>query len=687
MTSLIGYRWSPQWLRSRRLHYIVGGTGILFVLFALLRIVFLFGFSDATGRDDIDSGTILKALGIGFRFDLRLAVLVMLPVAALAIIPRWNLATLPPLRWIARLYLALAVFALLLIYILDFGHYAYLAIRINSTVFKFIQDAGISGGMVWQSYPVVWITLGWLATGTLTLAALFALERSIFRRARIPVSRWSAAGGFAMMIVLTFLGLLGRVSNINIENPTPLRWNDAFFSGNEAVGALGLNPVIFLYDTLEVPQDPYDEALVREYYPVMSAYLGVDNPDASQLNFTRRVGPQPHRLKFSRPPNVIFVMLESLGASRLGAYGNPLDPSPNLDALARSGWFFERFYVPFTGTAKTVWASITGIPDVSRQATATRNPLITRQHTLINALEDYEKLYLIGGSASWANISALIRQSIDGVTLYQEGHWRAPNVDVWGISDLDLFKESDLILRDLPRDRPFFAYIQTAANHRPFTIPPNNDDFQPVAITLEEAQEYGFVSVEQFNAVRLLDYNVGRLMEMAREGGYFDNTIFVFFGDHNDRITKLPHMPPAFEQLALESLHVPHIIYAPGLLEPRVIEETVSLVDVLPTVAGLLGLEYVNTTLGRDIQMPAPEGERVVPVVLRDSAYPLIGAATRNFVVRMNHDGSEPSLHDLRSDKPLQNVADRHPEEFRRLSDIARGAYETSRLMFYRNVR
>jgi hypothetical protein len=53
----------------------------------------------------------------------------------------------------------------------------------------------------------------------------------------------------------------------------------------------------------------------------------------------------------------------------------------------------------------------------------------------------------------------------------------------------------------------------------------------------------------------------------------------------------------------------------------------------------------------------------------------------------MNHDGSEPSLHDLRSAEPRQNVADLHPAEFERLSTIARGAYETSRLLLYRNVR
>ena len=59
---------------------------------------------------------------------------------------------------------------------------------------------------------------------------------------------------------------------------------------------------------------------------------------------------------------------------------------------------------------------------------------------------------------------------------------------------------------------------------------------EPCAVS---SRANGFRNAAQYNAVRLLDYNVGRYMEMARESGYFDNTLFVFFGDHNNRITTL----------------------------------------------------------------------------------------------------------------------------------------------------
>lgn len=673
------------WLQSRRLRYGVGAAGLVFLLLALLRLVFVLGFSGLDISAFANDPQLRETLGIGLRFDLRLAVLLMLPLAVLAWLPRWNLTRLPLLRHLARGYWLLVLGVVGLIYIIDFGHYAYLGVRINATVLRYLEDAQISQQMVRESYPVLWIALGWLAVLGVWFYGFVRLERATLAREPRAIRRTSLVVGSVFGLIAVLLALLGRVENLNLENPVPLRWSDAFFSGNAQIAAVGLNPVLFLYDTFKAGQAQFDESQVREHYPAVARYLGVNQPDAQTLTFTRQQAVQPYRV--AGAPNVMFVMLESLGTSAVGAYGNPLNPTPNLDRLATESWFFRHFYVPVTGTAKTVWASITGVPDVTRQETATRHPLITRQHTLINAFTDYQKLYMIGGNAGWANINALIQQSIEGVKLYQESDWRSPLVDVWGISDLDLFKESDRILRDLPKDRPFFAYVQTSGNHRPFTIPKDNDGFQISHLSLAQVQAAGSRSVEQYNAVRLLDFNIGKLMELAKAGGYYDNTIFVFFGDHNTRISQIPHMPPAFEQLGLESNHVPMLIHAPGMLKAKVIDEAVGLVDLLPTVAGMAGIPFSNGAMGRDIQQPAPEGERVVPLVLREGTFPLIGGVTQHHLLQMQHDGSAPTLHDLRSATPLDSVAEQNPEEFQRLVELTRGLHESARLMLYRNVR
>lgn len=670
-------------LYSRRLRYGIGAIGLVFALLVCLRLIFVLGFSGV----GLQEAALLETLGIGLRFDLRLAVLMLLPLALLAWLPRWNLLNTRALRWLARGYLLLVLGVVGLVYIIDFGHYAYLGVRLNATVLRYLEDAQISRQMVWETYPVLWITLSWLMAVVLWTYALIRLERITLDREKQSAGVVAIASVAVIGVVAILLSLLGRVANLNLENPVPLRWSDAFFSGNNQIAAVGLNPVLFLFDTLKVGQSQFDEAKVREHYPQVAHYLGVTRPDAEQLSFVREQAVQPYRFAGERAPNVMFVMLESLGTSAVGAYGNPLNPTPNLDRLASQSWFFKHFYVPVTGTAKTVWGSITGVPDVTRQETATRNPLITRQHTLINAFEAYQKFYMIGGNAGWANINGLIRQSIEGVKLYDERHWRSPRVDVWGISDLDLFKESDDILRAVAKDQPFFAYVQTSGNHRPFTIPASNDSFVVKDLSLEQVQAAGSRSVEQYNAVRLLDYNIGRLMEIAKAGGYHDNTIFVFFGDHNTRISQIPHMAPAFEQLGLESNNVPLLIYAPGRLQPKVIEEAVGLSDLLPTVAGMAGIPFLNGAMGRDIQQPVPEGERMVPLVLSEGTFPVIGGVTKDFLLQMQHDGSSPTLHDLASQTPREDVAQQHPEEFQRLQALTLGLHESARLMLYRNVR
>lgn len=675
------------WLNSRRLRFLAGGAGLFFVLFVFLRAIFILGFSSVDISESGVAENFWQTLFIGLRFDLRLAILCMLPLVVLAYLPRFNLASSRLMRWLGRGYLLIVLLGLVLLYFLDFGHYDYLGVRLNATVFRFASDAEISTAMLWQSYPVIWITLAWLSLSALFFAGFVFLENKTLASPATAIPRLQIVGASVAVTLLAFVGILGRV-DVNFHNPVPLRWSDAFFSGNGDLAAIGLNPIIFLYDTARVDEVPYEKDLVEAHYELVSEYLGVDEPDVGSLNFYRHEpAGEPLLTSEGRVPNVVFVMLESLGASRVSAYGLPLKTTPNLDRLASEGWFFEQFYIPVTGTAKTIWASITGISDVTRTETASRNPFISKQHTLINAFKDHRKMYMLGGSAGWANVRAVILNSIDGIELYEEGYWKGPDVDTWGISDLQLFREANEILAAQPKDQPFFAYIQTAGNHRPFTMPDDRGDFEEDFPPEEEIAHWGFRSHAQYNAVRFLDYNIGEFMKMAERSGYLDNTIFVFFGDHNNRITQLPHMPPIQEQLGLESHHVPHIIYAPGLLEPRVISTTTGLADVLPTVLGLMGLEYENRTLGRDISKEAPEGDRAVPVVLREGQFPVIGMVTQNFLLKMNYDGSDATLHEMDSMQPRENVAEDYPEVFENLGRLTRGVYETSRYMLYHNVR
>lgn len=671
--------------QSRRARYILAISCIFFVLFVCLRLIFYSYFSEVGDTLAVDRDTLLKALSIGVRFDLRLALILALPLFLLAILPYFNLTSSVVIRRLASIYIVLTVAMVGLFYIFDFGHYSYLGTRINVTAMRFIGDAAISSQMVWESYPVIWILVGWLtAIFAVTKIARIISKKTLAMPGR-QFSNWQVSLGMAALLIFMVAMMFGRFSQV------PLRWNHAYFSGDSAVAALGLNPVLYFYKTVSNHEAKYDLEQVKKYYPVITRYLGVTELDPELLNYDRYMPAADHAVVApgQRKPNVIFIMLESLGASRVGIYGNPLKPTPNLDNMAENGIWAPHFYVPLSGTARTVFSSITGIPDIVRLSTASRNPMFTDQRVVMNYFTEHDKYYFLGGSAGWANMSAFIQHSVSDIQLFEEDDHTEPVVDVWGISDLSLFKEFDRFMAKRNSDKPFFAIIQTAANHRPFTIPDEGSGFESISLPEKTVNKWGYRSNEQLNAVRLLDFNIGKFMEMAKAGGYFEDTLFVLYGDHNNRITSTPHMAPFHEKvkLDLDGLHVPFIMYSPRYLEPQKLEGAYSLVDVMPTVAGLLGIPYVNTTMGRDMFLPAPEGERAVYVESKvgKPGHHAIGMITENFAVRMHDDYSDPTLHKLFSPTPEQDVKLIYPEKYHQLRELLIAYYETSLFQFYHN--
>lgn len=90
---------------------------------------------------------------------------------------------------------------------------------------------------------------------------------------------------------------------------------------------------------------------------------------------------------------------------------------------------------------------MTGIPDIEEVETSSRNPLVVRQHVIANEMGDYAKFYFLGGSASWGEIRGLLSTNIKGLRIYEEGSYTAPREDVWGSSDMNLFKEANKVLK------------------------------------------------------------------------------------------------------------------------------------------------------------------------------------------------------------------------------------------------
>jgi phosphoglycerol transferase MdoB-like AlkP superfamily enzyme len=654
---------------SRSLRFLA--FNVLLFVFACtgLRVAFWTVFQNPA--DAPESGTLLEAFYLGLKFDLRLALLLNLPFAVLGLWPAFDPFRSPRARRPWLVYFGATLALLLFCYGVDFGHYGYLETRVDASVLRYLFDPRESAGVLWGSYPVV----RGLAAIALAVGLYAMWLRRLFERAAPPRPRRPLATRAALVTAAACLyafGIYGKLSWY------PLRWSDAYFSPHAFASALALNPILYFYETFDNRELEFDQDALRERYPSVASYLGVEHPDAERLDFTRIAGTAPGR----KPLNVVIVLLESFAYYKTGLSGNPLDPTPNFDAVANGGVLFRHFYTPHSGTARSVFASVTGLPDIDRAKTSTRNPLIARQNTLLNAFSGWEKFYFLGGSASWGNIRALLSHNVQGLQIYEEGSFTSPRVDVWGISDLSLFEEANRVLAQ--QGRPFVAIIQTAGNHKPYTIPEDSRGFVRSTTPEEEAQRFGFDSVPELDAMRLVDHSIGHFFRIARQEKYFEDTVFVLYGDHGSPSSP-EHRPLADRQLRLPRYHVPLVLYAPKHLPPRVIDEVASQLDVLPTVVNVAGASGVNSTLGRDLFDPAFAGRRYAFTIERIEKNPLLGLVTKDFYLQVSADGSQRELHRLDSQSPRENVRDAEPEAMAQLEEIAFGLYQAARWMRYHN--
>jgi phosphoglycerol transferase MdoB-like AlkP superfamily enzyme len=535
-------------------------------------------------------------------------------------------------------------------------------VRLNASLVDHLTPVAVAARVAWETYPILPCVLGLaLLTGAYAWVASRAARLTLAPAAN-PMGAWARRATVAAFAALYVLAIWGKWSWY------PLRWSEAYFSASEAVAALALNPVLFLSDTAENRTAPYDEGKVREHYAYTASLLGIKAPDPGKLAFARYVTPpRKPAVKY----NLVVIHLESFAAFKSGTFGNRLNATPHFDAIAKDGLLFTNFFVPEVPTARSVFEMLTGVPDVNPTTTASRNPLIVNQHTLVNALEGYEKYYFLGGSATWGNIRGLFAHNIPGLHIFEEGDYDAPQVDGWGVSDVVLFDKAHKTLRD--EKKPFFAFIQTAGNHRPFTIPEDHPGFELARIDAAALAENGFDGLAAYNGMRYLDFSLGSFFAKAREAPYFKNTVFVMYGDHGNPST----LQTPWEQLLLTGYHVPCVIYAPGLVKGgRHVDFTASLPDSLPTALSLIGVPYLNTGLGRDLLGLGP-GDRHFSLI------GFTGVLDDEFYFRLDPGG--PRLFRYRSEKGAEDVHERFPEKVAELQRLQEALYETSKYMLYHN--
>lgn len=381
------------------------------------------------------------------------------------------------------------------------------------------------------------------------------------------------------------------------------------------------------------------------------------------------------RLRRLEAPNVILISVDTLRADHMSFYGYPRLTTPHLDQLAKESVVFRNTVAPWTKTNQSFAGLFTGkycyLTGIGR-AVASALP----RHNFL--LSEYLKNrgYLTAAFVSNANLSSYFNYH-EGYDTYLE-LWRKQKGPMHerGWYKADRVTREAVTWLENHRDRKFFMWIHYIDPHTVYDPPPPYNDLflndalsgQYEDLPLEKIKPSNRIGQERDpdlyiarydGAVRFTDKQIHIFLIRLKELALEENTLLIFTSDHGESFVD-NHLFFEHGMFVYESCAgVPLFIRYPRKLKPQWIEETTSLIDVYPTLLGLLDLPPSRPLQGFNLEPSLTGGAWSRPphvliesdqqLGLRTLEWKLIYAKT-NDAEKMG--GASPffELFDLRSD-------------------------------------
>ncbi|MGE3610162.1 MAG: LTA synthase family protein [Bacteriovoracaceae bacterium] len=291
-------------------------------------------------------------------------------------------------------------------------------------------------------------------------------------------------------------------------------------------------------------------------------------------------------------PNVVMIVVESLGAKFIGPLkGNP-EATPFLNKLTDQSIFFENLYATGTRTVRGLEALNLSIPPTPGYAVVKRpdhKSLFSLGNTFLS--NGYRPTFLYGGNGFFDNMNSFF--SGNGFEVVDELDFEKTEKtfsNAWGVCDEDMFNKAKQIAKKQSKEKnPFLLFMLTTSNHRPFTYPEGKIDIPS--------------GTSRLGAVKYTDYAIGKFLEDVKSEDWFKNTVFVIVADHSTE-------GRGHYELEMSDFHIPLWIYSPHLIRPQVVKKLGSQIDLLPTLIHLLNLKDNSPFFGKSFFDPNWQEER-----------------------------------------------------------------------------
>lgn len=270
-------------------------------------------------------------------------------------------------------------------------------------------------------------------------------------------------------------------------------------------------------------------------------------------------------------PNFLVIIADDMACEDCGAYGHPHIKTPNIDQLAREGMRFDRAFLTCSSCSPSRASILTGRYPHATGAAELHQPVPAEQVLLTTPLR--ERGYFAAAAGKW-HVGPNVKSQFDVV---REGG---------GDGAYEYWLP---VLRERPKDKPFFIWLATTDPHRPYGPNRISEPHTPADVVVPpyfpDTPQVRQDLAAYYDEIGRLDVWVGRVREELVAQGVWDQTVVFFLSDNGRPF-------PRCKTTVLDSgVRTPLIVRWPSKIPPAsVCPRLVSSVDLAPTILELAGI-------------------------------------------------------------------------------------------------